>query len=100
MFNGVHPVENRYLNVREMLHLMGMPHDFEIESSRHINHIAQNVPVRTAQDMADEVRKFCEGELKMTQYKYMKQDNTIQKVIEAEELSKEPKKKYKVNSVI
>lgn len=79
---------------------MGMPHDFEIESSRHINHIAQNVPVRTAQDMADEVRKFCEGELKMTQYKYMKQDNTIQKVIEAEELSKEPKKKYKVNSVI
>jgi hypothetical protein len=50
--------------------------------------------------MADEVRKFCEGELKMTQYKYMKQDNTIQKVIEAEELSKEPKKKYKVNSVI
>jgi site-specific DNA-cytosine methylase len=100
MFNGVHPVENRYLNVREMLHLMGMPHDFEIQDSRQINHIAQNVPVRTAQDMADEVKKFCQGELKMTPYKFMKQDNTVQKVIEADELHKEAKKNYKVNSII
>ena len=100
MFNGVHPVENRYLNVREMLHLMGMPHDFEIQDSRHINHIAQNVPVRTAQDMADEVKKFCQGTAKMTQYKFMKQDNTLNKIIEVEELNQEPKKRYKVNSVI
>jgi site-specific DNA-cytosine methylase len=100
MFNGVHPVEDRYLNIREMLHLMGMPHDFEIEDSRQVNHIAQNVPVRTAQDMADEVRKFCEGELKMTQYKFMKQDNTNQKIIAVEELNLSEKKSYKVNSVI
>lgn len=100
MFNGVHPVENRYLNVREMLHLMGMPHDFEIQDSRHINHIAQNVPVRTAQDMADEVKKFINGQLKMTPYKFMKQDNTVQKIIETEEFHKETKKNYKVNSII
>lgn len=100
MFNGVHPVEDRYLNVREMLHLMGMPHDFEIQDSRQVNHIAQNVPVRTAQDMADEVRKFCEGELKMTQYKFMKQDNTSQKIIAVEELNSAEKKSYKVNSII
>lgn len=100
MFNGVHPVKNRYLNVREMLHLMGMPHDFEIQDARQVNHIAQNVPVRTAQDMADEVKKFINGELKMTQYKFMKQDNTTQKVIEGEELHKEVKKIYKVNSII
>lgn len=100
MFNGVHPVENRYLNVREMLHLMGMPHDFEIQDSRHINHIAQNVPVKTAQDMADEVKKFCLGELKMTSYKFMKQDNTTQKLIETEELNSTPVKKYKTVSII
>jgi len=93
-------VENRYLNVREMLHLMGMPHDFEITSPKEVNHIAQNVPVRTAQDMADEVKKFCQGEAKMTHYKFMKQDNTVQKIIEADELHKEPKKNYKVNSII
>lgn len=79
---------------------MGMPHDFEIQDSRQVNHIAQNVPVRTAQDMADEVRKFCEGELKMTQYKFMKQDNTSQKIIAVEELNSAEKKSYKVNSII
>ncbi len=100
MFNGVHPVENRYLNVREMLHLMGMPHDFKITSPKEINHIAQNVPVRTAQDMADEVKKFCEGEAKMTSYSFLKQDNTNQRIIETEELNQVPKTKFKVNSVI
>jgi hypothetical protein len=100
MFNGVHPVENRYLNVREMLHLMGLPLDFGIEDSRHINHIAQNVPVRTAQDMADEVLKFCRGEAKMTAYKFLKQDNTNHKIIASEDLNSVPKKKYKVNSII
>ena len=78
MFNGVHPIEDRYLNIREMLHLMGLPLDFGIEHSGQVNHIAQNVPVRTAQDMADEVKKFCRGEAKMTNYTFMKQDNTNQ----------------------
>jgi hypothetical protein len=36
----------------------------------------------------------------MTPYKFMKQDNTVQKVIEADELHKEAKKNYKVNSII
>jgi hypothetical protein len=36
----------------------------------------------------------------MTPYKFMKQDNTVQKIIEAEELHKEVKKSYKVNSII
>lgn len=100
MFNGVHPTENRYLNVREMLHLMGMPHDFEITSPKEVNHIAQNVPVRTAQDWADEVKLFCEGKANMTSYKYLKQDNTVQKVIEAEDINQQPKKEYKVNKII
>ena len=100
MFNGVHPIENRYLNVREMMHLMGLPLDFKIESSRQVNHIAQNVPVTTAMDMANEVKKFCEGNAKMTNYTFLKQDNTNQKVIASEELGAKPKKKYKVKSII
>lgn len=100
MFNGVHPVENRYLNIREMLHLMGMPHDFEIDDSRNVNHIAQNVPVRTAQDMADEVKKFCLGNAKMTNYSFMKQDNTKQKIIYTEDYNTASKKKYKLQRVI
>ena len=38
---GVHPEEDRFLNVREMMHLMGLPHDYEIDSLANINHIAQ-----------------------------------------------------------
>ena len=49
-------------------------------------------------DMATEVKKFCEGNAKMTNYTFMKQDNTKQKVLVTEELGAEPKKKYKVNS--
>ena len=41
MFTGIHPDEDRYLNVREMMHLMGLPHDFEIDHVRNVNHIAQ-----------------------------------------------------------
>ena len=100
MFNGVHPIENRYLNVREMLHLMGLPLDFGIENAKQVNHIAQNVPVTTAMDMADEVKKFCNGEAKMTNYTFLKQDNTNHKIIDSTEIGAEPKKKYKVTSII
>jgi len=79
---------------------MGLPLDFKIESSRQVNHIAQNVPVTTAMDMANEVKKFCEGNAKMTNYTFLKQDNTNQKVIASEELGAKPKKKYKVKSII
>jgi len=82
---AVHPTEDRFLNAREMMHLMGLPHDFEIEHGKqNINHIAQNVPVATAQDWADEVVKFCRGECEMTEFTFMKQDNMKQEVVYAE----------------
>ena len=41
----------------------------------------QNVPVRTAKDWADEVKLFCQGKLKMTNFSFMKQDNTNHNII-------------------
>ena len=41
MTTAVHPDQDRFLNVREMMHLMGMPHDFEIDHVKNVNHIAQ-----------------------------------------------------------
>ena len=58
MMWGVHPEQDRFLNAREYLHLMGLPHDFEIDGERSFNHIAQNVPTCTARDMALEVYHF------------------------------------------
>lgn len=81
MISAVHPDEDRFLNVREMMHLMGLPHDFVIDKPRHINHIAQNVPVSTAEDYAGEVVKFCRGEAMMSKFTFMKQDNLSRQVI-------------------
>ena len=75
MIKAVHPVEDRYLNVRKMMHLMGLPLNLQIDHPRSINHIAKNVPVCTAQAYAEEVIKFCQGNLEMTPYSFMKQDN-------------------------
>ena len=72
------------------MHLMGLPHDFEIlepgqttfanYSSREktILMISQNVPVTTARDMAEDVKRFCRGQLELSDAIFLKQDNTVQ----------------------
>ena len=85
MMWAVHPEEDRFLNAREFAHLMGLPHDFEIDGEKSLNHIAQNVPTCTARDMAEQVKKFIRGELQMTKFSFLKQDNTNQTVVDAEE---------------
>lgn len=75
----LHPKEFRTLTLRESMSLMGLPQDFEVTSKNAI-HITQNVPVCTAKDMTEQVIKFCNGELNMTEYKYLKQNNLTQKI--------------------
>lgn len=80
----LHPEENRYLNVREAMHLMGMPHDFNFSPSEPgaaLNMLAQNVPSFTARDMTTEVMKFCRGELEMSEQSFLMQNNFQQKSI-------------------
>ena len=42
---AVYPDEDRFHNVREMMHLMDLPHDYQLDVSKNIkaniNHIAQ-----------------------------------------------------------
>ena len=80
----LHPSKERYLNVREVMHLMGMPHDFEFSPSEPgatLNMLAQNVPSYTAADMAAEVVKFLRGELEMSEQVFLMQNNFKQKMI-------------------
>eukprot|EP00092_Neocalanus_flemingeri_P029081 GFUD01031568.1.p1 GENE.GFUD01031568.1~~GFUD01031568.1.p1 ORF type:complete len:712 (-),score=175.54 GFUD01031568.1:182-2119(-) len=79
---AVHPTEDRFFSVRELLHLMGMPHDYQIDHLKNLNHICQNVPVNTAKDFADEVVKFCQGKAEMTRFSFLKQDNVTKSVVE------------------
>lgn len=79
MFWTLHPTKCRFLSTREILALMGMPSDFKLISGN-LQHVTQNVPVKTAQDMTDEVLKFIKGDLKLTNSKYIKQNNLSQKI--------------------
>lgn len=96
----VHPTKDRFLNIRECMWLMGLPHNFTLYAeNENWNHIAQNVPVKTAVDWTNEVLNFINGKSKLSGYNYIMQDNITQNVTYTEaELSK--KKKYKIKSVI
>ncbi len=80
----LHPTKERYLNVREVMHLMGMPHDFEFspsESGAALNMLAQNVPSFTAADMTTEVLKYLRGDLELSEQSFLMQNNFKQKTI-------------------
>lgn len=71
-----HPDENRYLTIRECLAIMKMPSDFVLQGGKkNLNHICQNVPVTTATDMANQVKKYLNGELDFVAGRYMIQNN-------------------------
>jgi site-specific DNA-cytosine methylase len=76
-----HPVEDRFITYREAMSIMGLPEDFELvdASKKNANHICQNVPVQTAKDMANEVKKYLHNELEMVDTDYILQYNHKQR---------------------
>jgi site-specific DNA-cytosine methylase len=76
----IHPREERGLSVREVLHLMGLPHDFDIPDVKYYNHAAQNVPTCTARDVTYEVIKYIDGKLKLEPMSFIKQSNSSKRL--------------------
>jgi len=77
-----HPREDRYITYREAMTIMGLPQNFELlNPKKNANHICQNVPVQTAQDMAEEVVAVLEGKREWIDAKYVFQRNHDQSVI-------------------
>jgi len=73
---AVHPTENRSLTIREAMHLMALPSNFElIGGLSHINKICQNMPVCTAADMVRHAVLFLDKKLDLTDSNYIKQNN-------------------------
>jgi len=80
-----HPDEDRYINYREAMTIMGMPDNFRLlnASRKNVNHICQNVPVQTAADMATEVLAFINNQRNLVdkslvfQYNHSKTDSII-----------------------
>lgn len=75
-----HPIEDRFINYREAMTIMGLPDNFELlDPKKSVNHICQNVPVKTAQDMASEVRAYLEGKRETIKSTYTFQYNHTQR---------------------
>lgn len=77
-----HPYEDRYINYREAMTIMGLPSHFELvdASTQNVNHICQNVPVKTAEDMAHEVKAYLDGKRETVKADYVLQKNHSQSV--------------------
>lgn len=75
----LHPVESRFLSTREIMALMGLPDDFELISNN-LQNVTQNVPVKTASDITEEVVKYLNGDLEMTNSDFVMQNNMTQKI--------------------
>lgn len=73
-----HPTEDRFLTVREMLRLMGLPDDFNMNSAdirKDITHVSQNVCVHSAELMAEYIMDIFNNNIK----KWTNCDYVIQK---------------------
>ncbi len=88
-----HPREDRYITFREALTIMGMPDDFELldpwkkcntgTGLESVNHICQNVPVKTAMDMAEEVKAALMGKRDMSSARLAFQHNHSKSFVDA-----------------
>lgn len=75
-----HPDEDRYINYREAMTIMGLPQNFELlDQNKTTNHICQNVPVQTAADIATEVIASLNNEREWIDSSYVFQYNHTQK---------------------
>ena len=70
-----HPVEDRYLTLREAMEIMYLPRDMELLNPSQYNHICQNVPLKSAEDMTNQIIKYFNNELDLIDSKYLVQDN-------------------------
>lgn len=81
MVDTVHPTENRSLTIREALHMMGFPREFElIGKTKSIAHIAQNVPVCTSRDICLEIGMFLNGDLETSNVDMIRQANQPERI--------------------
>jgi site-specific DNA-cytosine methylase len=76
-----HPDEDRYLTIRECLAIMKMPNDFQLQGGKkNLNMICQNVPVTTAEDMAQNIHDWLDGKLDTKEANFAVIDNKAKTV--------------------
>jgi site-specific DNA-cytosine methylase len=81
--NSIHPIEDRCITQREVMHLMALPNDFVL-ATENLNHICQNVPVCTGSDMTTEVVEYLKGNRPSSGARLLKQSNVHERVEESQ----------------
>ena len=71
---------NRYLTVRELMYLMGLPNDFKIDVHSELYMITQNVPVCTSEFIAKQILLYFENKLPISNKPFIKQNNNRMKI--------------------
>jgi len=75
MERNIHPTEDRRMNVREYMHLMGMPHDFDLNGPKEYGKLPQNCPVTTNEDITREVVAIINGKRPFSNHRFEMQNN-------------------------
>lgn len=79
------PELDRGISYREAMWLMGLPNDYKMKNSIYGQVITQNVPVQTAEYWTGQVLKYINGELEISGFEYVKQNNINKKMEYAKE---------------
>ena len=80
MERNIHPIEDRRMNIREYMHLMSLPHDFDIPPIKNLYpKLTQNVPVQTSKDILNEIKEILTQNRKLSNDQVIFIDNTTQK---------------------
>ena len=75
MERNIHPTEDRRMNMREYMHLMGMPHDMEIYDRGEFGKLPQNTPVNTSKFIVEEIMAIVKGERELSNDMVYMQNN-------------------------
>ena len=75
-WNLTHPVEDRYINLREALSIMGFPREMEILDPKYnYKDLTKSVPVNVAADIASFIKMHLNGKLQVNNTNFLIQDN-------------------------
>jgi len=85
MERNLHPTEDRRINIREYLHLMGMPHDFDLEDNE-FGKLPQNCPVKTNEFITKEVIAIIKGKRQFSSQRFEMQNNIKYEGIKTKQL--------------
>jgi site-specific DNA-cytosine methylase len=78
MVDTLHPTYNRAMTIREVLHMMGFPSNFQLTeefSRKFLGWISQNVPVPTAKSIVEEAIAFLQKKRKLSDSNFVRQNN-------------------------